>query len=517
MKYVKFVTTVFGVSLVLLLSYSKLQAQSCEQLQVRKSIATYSSAQLDTLTNAILAMKQRPSAYDPSFNAYDYFVNLHYNAAITHYSNAHHSPGFLPWHREFLLRFENELRISTNKPNYTLPYWDWTDNIAFGKIFNTNTFGGNGAINDGFNVQDGKFGKMNDKFPVTVYPIAIPQQNESAYIRRQFGWLPTVNTLPTPQEIDQLFTKSVYDVAPWDYYADTAMSFRNYLEGYWNGPNTNSLVAQLGDGMHGRVHIFVGGNMVSNSSPNDPVFFLHHCNVDRLWAEWEDMVGVMNFPSEWYLPDSNDVHHYYSKYDYLYEFDHTYINMFSTRDNCYRYDSQADCAPFIVMMGDETVNAGTTNMYYVADIAGANYQWTVTGGTIISGQGTPIIEVQWASVDTGGVHIQQTAGVCASFATLPISISPASAAGSVFSNQMPILLFPNPVLSNRLQVQLPDLHAPVQITVMNALGQPLTVQQFEGGNDLLTVELPVLTPGNYWLLVAAKGMTGVRSFMLKSE
>ncbi len=20
----------------------------------------------------------------------------------------------------------------------------------------------------------------------------------------------------------------------------------------------------------------------------DPIFFLHHCNIDRLWAEWQD-------------------------------------------------------------------------------------------------------------------------------------------------------------------------------------------------------------------------------------
>ncbi len=27
--------------------------------------------------------------------------------------------------------------------------------------------------------------------------------------------------------------------------------------------------------------------MTSSASPNDPVFFLHHCNIDRLWARWQ--------------------------------------------------------------------------------------------------------------------------------------------------------------------------------------------------------------------------------------
>ncbi len=27
--------------------------------------------------------------------------------------------------------------------------------------------------------------------------------------------------------------------------------------------------------------------MGPGTSPNDPVFFLHHCNVDRIWSRWE--------------------------------------------------------------------------------------------------------------------------------------------------------------------------------------------------------------------------------------
>ena len=27
--------------------------------------------------------------------------------------------------------------------------------------------------------------------------------------------------------------------------------------------------------------------MGPGTSPNDPVFFLHHCNIDRLWALWQ--------------------------------------------------------------------------------------------------------------------------------------------------------------------------------------------------------------------------------------
>ena len=37
--------------------------------------------------------------------------------------------------------------------------------------------------------------------------------------------------------------------------------------------------------------------MAPASSPNDPVFFLHHCNVDRIWEAWMKINGRN------YLPD----------------------------------------------------------------------------------------------------------------------------------------------------------------------------------------------------------------------
>ncbi|WP_260288870.1 tyrosinase family protein [Peribacillus aracenensis] len=43
-----------------------------------------------------------------------------------------------------------------------------------------------------------------------------------------------------------------------------------------------------GPALHNLVHGWVGGHMGSVPvSPNDPVFFLHHANVDRIWAMWK--------------------------------------------------------------------------------------------------------------------------------------------------------------------------------------------------------------------------------------
>jgi hypothetical protein len=51
--------------------------------------------------------------------------------------------------------------------------------------------------------------------------------------------------------------------------------------------------------MHNRVHYYVGGTMGPSTSPNDPVFWLHHCYIDKLWADWQRL-----HPNEpGYLPD----------------------------------------------------------------------------------------------------------------------------------------------------------------------------------------------------------------------
>jgi hypothetical protein len=74
---------------------------------------------------------------------------------------------------------------------------------------------------------------------------------------------------------------------PFDDGFSTA-GFRNRAEGWFSGPQ-----------LHNLVHVWVGGSMLPASSPNDPVFFLHHCFVDKLWADWQRL-----HPTEGYLPIS---------------------------------------------------------------------------------------------------------------------------------------------------------------------------------------------------------------------
>lgn len=39
--------------------------------------------------------------------------------------------------------------------------------------------------------------------------------------------------------------------------------------------------------VHADVHNAVGGDMATASSPTDPLFWLHHANLDRIFSEWQ--------------------------------------------------------------------------------------------------------------------------------------------------------------------------------------------------------------------------------------
>jgi tyrosinase len=45
--------------------------------------------------------------------------------------------------------------------------------------------------------------------------------------------------------------------------------------------------SQIEGSPHSTPHVMIGGDMGGMRSPADPLFMMHHCNVDRLWAMWQ--------------------------------------------------------------------------------------------------------------------------------------------------------------------------------------------------------------------------------------
>ena len=48
---------------------------------------------------------------------------------------------------------------------------------------------------------------------------------------------------------------------------------------------------------HNRLHVLVGGTMVTSASPADPLFWLHHAFIDKIWADWQTLHPGVNPPN----------------------------------------------------------------------------------------------------------------------------------------------------------------------------------------------------------------------------
>lgn len=266
-----------------------------EPLPERKSAAQLSSDERAEFVETLLGMKKIPSQFNPAHSAYDYFVDLHVQAFEGH-SGAHMAPGFLPWHREYLRRFEVEMRRVSGNPRMTLPYWDWTELDSAAAIFTDDFLGGDGDASQQYFVVTGPFRKGNwsmaanydetddefDNFIDATTPLL------RTGLQRRFDQNGNVS-LPVVAQVDNMLNVwRPYDVAPYNRKSDINLSFRNYLEGFW----------PQGSSMHNAVHVWVGGQMQTASSPNDPVFFLHHANIDRLWSQWQERYGDANYPDD---------------------------------------------------------------------------------------------------------------------------------------------------------------------------------------------------------------------------
>ena len=270
-------------------------------MKCRKNLSKLSADELTSVKLAFLKLKD--SAAFPSTNAaaqadgavsrYDDYVWVHHDVMMN--GGGHQEPSFCPWHREFLRQLEADLKAAsmlTTKPNpnLTLPYWSWSKDQSIadaGFPFTTDFLG-----SDGNPVTSGDFKHSAGNWNLTVEEKdnagnLYPKPHDGSLVRN-FGAISVAPTLPTPPNVKTALGRPTYDDSPWDTTTALADSFRNSIEG-WNASTPQN---------HNRVHVWVGGSMLPGTSPNDPVFFFNHCNIDRLWAVW-----IQKHPlAEPYLP-----------------------------------------------------------------------------------------------------------------------------------------------------------------------------------------------------------------------
>lgn len=154
----------------------------------------------------------------------------------------HHMPYFAGWHRGYVYFFEQMLRAQSGNPNFTLPYWDYYKN--------------------------------NGKIPKIFADEKLPDGTKN--------WLYWPGRSTTAGDLS------------YAAYAPSVTKFPIYS----SARRKDNCEGKIEDNPHDTVHDNVGGDMSDPATaPRDPIFYAHHCNIDRLWAAWEHAGGGRQMPA----------------------------------------------------------------------------------------------------------------------------------------------------------------------------------------------------------------------------
>ena len=249
----------------------------------RQSLASFSRdpAKVASLRRGVAAMKARAPSdpkswfFQAAIHAYN---DAAYNDALARDSGVarvdaqrfwnkcphfgQSSADFLIWHRAYLYNFERILREEAGDPMLALPYWDYSkpEGREFPQIF-ANEF--------------------LDAAQRAPNPLHHPNR-ESAFVTGRFDISDEVGEARATMAARTFFS----DIGRPGFAGDILDSQHTQL----------GLLEQR---PHNDIHIAVGGaigtvNGAMADIPTaafDPVFWVHHANVDRLWAEWSCMPG----------------------------------------------------------------------------------------------------------------------------------------------------------------------------------------------------------------------------------
>ena len=267
---------------------------------------------------------------------------------------AHEGPCFLTWHRYYLLIVERELHRVAERigvSNFNLAYWDWTPQDT--SLFSYELFGTPEYSDTPVEVT----GTLFDDWPVLY------DEHYRAYLAQNgFGGVepPCAQVralrnieadraennslergrvcdesqfLPDDGSIRMALTATEYEGAD---------GINNQLEGFLELCADEDPPCSRGGGnnnLHNAVHIYLSGHMRDvPTASNDPTFFLHHANVDRMFEAW---LRKFNGNEPDYLPISG-AHPGHNLNDYLVPFYplKTNADMYKvSSEHGYQYDS----------------------------------------------------------------------------------------------------------------------------------------------------------------------------------
>ena len=255
---------------------------------------------------------------------------------------AHEGPTFLTWHRYYLLIVESELhRIaeSLGISNFALAYWDWNP-METNLLFTKELLGEPEHCDTPMEVRGSLFDGSDWPVVCERHYLAYLSDNDkggeyaSCEDVRKLCNVDTSRSNSQPPKLKRGIISDGDPILPNDdaivmalaadsYYSN--YGFNNRLEGFVDlcagEDNQRCRIFQPNGGthnnLHNAVHIYLSGHMrVIPTASNDPIFFLHHANVDRIFEAW---LRKFNGNPPPYMPTSGE-HPGHNRDDYLVPF-----------------------------------------------------------------------------------------------------------------------------------------------------------------------------------------------------
>ena len=292
-------------------------------------------------------IKEEPANYSSgtvtleNVATYDAFVYLHNNVArdekcgdINNGVNVdfgHLGPVFPVWHRHYLLLLEREFQRVIGDEFFGLPYWEWEqdDKSPFTEEYfgvPSNVYGPvENVTGDIINPEDWHTvcdllyrdpdvdcaGSWKPCNPITDRAARRPLQRggRSTYVS---NIVEVMITLAAP----------LYDAEDEDgkySIRSPRESFRSRMEG-WNSICSAAICIGPRDKsrMHNNMHLWIGGHMsCTPAAINEPMFNMHHTNVDRILESWLQRFTADQIPP--YVPESGG-HPGHNRNDYMVPF-----------------------------------------------------------------------------------------------------------------------------------------------------------------------------------------------------
>jgi tyrosinase len=250
-------------------------------IDTRKNALTMPAAEFENFLKACVLLKAQivPGA---TFSVYDQWVAIHGSimgvktpGSAMFVNLGHQNIGFLAWHREYVRRFE--LALQSVVPGVTVPYWPWDippePSVLFSNPRIHRIFFSSSVLND----VGGLFAFAGPAAPPPWWPAGFrwrvqpPLQVGGSPILRRGS--PTNTWPPTAASLTAIENMSA------------APAGLNVYWPFWRELESGALSVTLS---HNTGHNIVGGYMANPVfSPNDPLFWLHHAEVDRIWSRWQ--------------------------------------------------------------------------------------------------------------------------------------------------------------------------------------------------------------------------------------